>query len=694
MSEQHSVAVGKAADEHETAPRRNVRVKKRPLIRPLNSSASTLYEFALECFNKGGKRDGMAWRDVIEIHETKKTIVRKVDGKDKSIEKTWLYYEMSPYKMMTYQELIWVMHDMGRGLAKIGIKPNGEHKFHIFASTSHKWMKIFLGCISQGIPVVTAYDTLGESGLIHSMVETESAAIFTDNQLLAKMIVPLQSAKDIKFLIHNEPIDPNDRRQNGKLYKAAKDAINKIREVRPDIKIYSFEEVVKIGKKSKDEVKLHPPEPKDLACIMYTSGSISAPKGVVLTHYNIVSGIAGVGHNVFGWIGSTDRVLSFLPLAHIFELVFEFEAFYWNGILGYGSVKTLTNTSTRNCKGDLVEFKPTIMIGVAAVWETVRKAILEKISDLTPVLQKIFWSAYSMKEKSVPCTGFLSRMVFKKVRQATGGHLKYIMNGGSAISIDAQKFFSIVLCPMIIGYGLTETVANACVLEPDHFEYGIVGDLVGSVTAKLMDVKDLGYYAKKNQGELLLKGAPVCSEYYKNPIETAVSFTYDGWFRTGDIVEWTPKGQLKIIDRRKNLVKTLNGEYIALEKLESVYRSNSYVKNICVYADESRVKPVGIVVPNPGPLSKFAVKLRIMKKGEDIENYIHEKALRNAVFKEMIATAKSQGLVGIELLCGIVFFDEEWTPENGFVTSAQKLKRREILAAVKSEVERVYKENS
>lgn len=247
---------------------------------------------------------------------------------------------------------------------------------------------------------------------------------------------------------------------------------------------------------------------------------------------------------------------------------------------------------------------------------------------------------------------------------------------------------------MIIGYGLTETVANACVLEPDHFEYGIVGDLVGSVTAKLMDVKDLGYYAKNNQGELLLKGAPVCSEYYKNPIETAVSFTYDGWFRTGDIVEWTPKGQLKIIDRRKNLVKTLNGEYIALEKLESVYRSNSYVKNICVYADESRVKPVGIVVPNPGPLSKFAVKLRIMKKGEDIENYIHEKALRNAVFKEMIATAKSQGLVGIELLCGIVFFDEEWTPENGFVTSAQKLKRREILAAVKSEVERVYKENS
>nr|CAI6725930.1 BAF_HP1_G0046970.mRNA.1.CDS.1 [Saccharomyces cerevisiae] len=206
--------------------------------------------------------------------------------------------------------------------------------------------------------------------------------------------------------------------------------------------------------------------------------------------------------------------------------------------------------------------------------------------------------------------------------------------------IDAQKFFSIVLCPMIIGYGLTETVANACVLEPDHFEYGIVGDLVGSVTAKLVDVKDPRLLCKNNQGELLLKGAPVCSEYYKNPIETAVSFTYDGW----------------------------------LVLLESVYRSNSYVKNICVYADESRLNRWVLWYPTQDPYLNL-LSNSYYEKGEDIENYIHDKALRNAVFKEIIATAKSQGLVGIELLCGIVFFDEEWTPENGFVTSAQKLKR-------------------
>ena len=694
MTEQYSVAVGEAANEHETAPRRNIRVKDQPLIRPINSSASTLYEFALECFTKGGKRDGMAWRDIIDIHETKKTIVKRVDGKDKPIEKTWLYYELTPYITMTYEEMICVMHDIGRGLIKIGVKPNGENKFHIFASTSHKWMKTFLGCMSQGIPVVTAYDTLGESGLIHSMVETDSVAIFTDNQLLSKLAVPLKTAKNVKFVIHNEPIDPSDKRQNGKLYKAAKDAVDKIKEVRPDIKIYSFDEIIEIGKKAKDEVELHFPKPEDPACIMYTSGSTGTPKGVVLTHYNIVAGIGGVGHNVIGWIGPTDRIIAFLPLAHIFELTFEFEAFYWNGILGYATVKTLTPTSTRNCQGDLMEFKPTVMVGVAAVWETVRKGILAKINELPGWSQTLFWTVYALKERNIPCSGLLSGLIFKRIREATGGNLRFILNGGSAISIDAQKFLSNLLCPMLIGYGLTEGVANACVLEPEHFDYGIAGDLVGTITAKLVDVEDLGYFAKNNQGELLLKGAPICSEYYKNPEETAAAFTDDGWFRTGDIAEWTPKGQVKIIDRKKNLVKTLNGEYIALEKLESIYRSNPYVQNICVYADENKVKPVGIVVPNLGHLSKLAIELGIMVPGEDVESYIHEKKLQDAVCKDMLSTAKSQGLNGIELLCGIVFFEEEWTPENGLVTSAQKLKRRDILAAVKPDVERVYKENT
>lgn len=138
-------------------------------------------------------------------------------------------------------------------------------------------------------------------------------------------------------------------------------------------------------------------------------------------------------------------------------------------------------------------------------------------------------------------------------------------------------------------------------------------------------------------------------------------------------------------------MKTLNGEYIALEKLESLYRSNKYVQNICVYADQTKVKPVGIVVGNMKPLEALANSLGLLTGEETIDSVLHDKKLAAAVLKDMLATGKSQGLNGIELLQGIVFFDDEWTPQNGYVTSAQKLKRKEILEAVKDQVEAVYK---
>ncbi|CCC69060.1 hypothetical protein NCAS_0C00700 [Naumovozyma castellii] len=688
--QQYSVEVGKAANEHETAPRRNRRVAKGPLMRPIGMTCDTVYEFALECFQRGQSRKAMAWRDIIDIHEEKKMVTKKINGKDTQVEKKWFYYELTPYKYNTFDELTHIMHNIGRGLVKIGMDPNSEDKLHIFASTSHKWMKMFLGAQPQGIPVVTAYDTLGESGLIHSMLQTGTKAVFTDNDLLKKLINPVQKATEIKFIIHRDEISSKDKRQKGKCYQDAHDAVEEIQRVRPDIKIFSFDQLLKWGEELKDEIDPHPPKPETLSCIMYTSGSTGDPKGVVLKHSNLVSGIGGVGFTVYPEIKTTDRVIAFLPLAHIFELVFELETFFWGGILGYANVKTLTNLSTRNCQGDLIEFKPTIMVGVAAVWETVRKGILTQLNKLPKITQKIFWFAYNAKKHGYPGGNFLANIIFKKVKQATGGQLRVTLNGGSPISRDTQEFLSILLCPMLIGYGLTETVANTTVVQLDHFEYGVAGDLTGSITAKLVDCEELGYFAKNNQGELWLKGPPVMPEYYKNPEETKNALTEDGWFKTGDIAEWTPKGQVRVIDRKKNLVKTLNGEYIALEKLESVYRTNQYVQNICVYADQTKVKPVGIIVPNLAPLATLAVKNGIMKKNDDVESHIHDKKLQRLICEDMLKTGKAQGLNGIELLQGVVIFPEEWTPENSYVTSAQKLKRKMILDAVQYEVDQVY----
>lgn len=392
-----------------------------------------------------------------------------------------------------------------------------------------------------------------------------------------------------------------------------------------------------------------------------------------------------------------DRIIAFLPLAHIFELVFELMSFWWGGCLGYANVKTLTDNLCRNCKSDLSEFKPTIMVGVAAVWESVRKGVLAKVSKAPSWKQKLFWGSFRAKQAfanyKLPGGGIFD-IVFKEIKAATGGELRVVLNGGSPISKDAQIFITTLIAPMLIGYGLTETCANTTVLDHNRFEYDVAGTLTGAITAKLIDVDEAGYFAKNNQGEILLRGKCITNEYYKNEKETADAFTHDGWFKTGDIGEWTNDGALKIIDRRKNLVKTLNGEYIALEKLESIYRSNPIVLNLCCYADQSKVKPIAIVLPNEAHLKSFLSKegiyLEKQLKDKELSQLCVDEKVIAASLKYIQSTGKAQGLKGIEILQNVVLSDDEWTPQNGFVTSAQKLQRKKILSANKEQVDEAY----
>ncbi|QPG76032.1 hypothetical protein FOA43_003418 [Brettanomyces nanus] len=698
---QLNVAVGDAKPG-ETAPYRCYRVKNGAVSRPLGFKCTTMYEYFNECVAVNGKAEKcQGWRDLIDVHYEKKMVKKLIDGEITQVEKEWMYYEKSDYKYVTFGELQEIVNAYGRGLIKLGIKPKNEERILLFASTSHKWMRTYLATQTQAIAIVTAYDSLGRKGLTHCMKDTDSVAIFTDNDLLSKLVNPLKECKSVRYIIHSDPLDPNDKRGNGRLYSESKKYHDEILKVRPDIKFISYDDIVKLGMENMD-IKPCPPTPSDITCIMYTSGSTGEPKGVVLSHANLVAGVGGVGTTANrDIINSKDRVISFLPLAHIFELLFELLGFYWGSVGGYASVKTLSDASCRNCKGDMRAFEPTIMVGVAAVWETIKKGILHQIQQLPTFKQKMFWGAYNTKaackKYSIPfLPALIDSIVFKKIKQATGGHLRWILNGGSPISGATQRFVSYTVAPMLIGYGLTETCANTCVTDPDHFEFDVAGPLVGSITVKLIDVPEAGYYAKNGQGEVLIRGASVMQRYFNNPKETDLAFNYDkNWFSTGDIGQWTESGSLKLVDRKKNLVKTQNGEYIALEKLESVYRSNSLINNICCYADETKVKPIGIVLPEDKALKQLIVELGLAKEGDEIQlaDFVNNKKVTHAVTKSLLDTAKKAGFTRIEMILGVVIVDDDWTPESGFVTSAQKLQRRKILQSVKDRVNTLYSEN-
>lgn len=519
-------------------------------------------------------------------------------------------------------------------------------------------------CASQSIPIVTAYDSLGPEGLKHSLKQTGSKAIFLDPNLVGTLANVIDDVPGIEHVIYNTQPET----------KSLSADLEKLKSKRSSLTVLSFDELEKAG--ADKPVEPSPPTPDDIACIMYTSGSTGPPKGVILKQRQVIASLAGIQSIVAPYLGPKDAILTYLPQSHILEFVFENACLYWGCIMGYGNPKTLSDASVRNCKGDIREFQPTILIGVPAVWESVKKGIVGKVNGGSFIVKNMFWGALSLKQTllgtGLPGAGFLDAIVFKKLKEATGGRLRVAFSGGGPISQETVKFISYAVTPMISGYGLTETSAMGCIQDPMAWDPSALGDITGCIEIKLVDFADAGYFSTNNppQGEVWIRGPAVTEGYWDNEKETKEALTEDGWFKTGDIGEFNQNGHLKIIDRKKNLVKTLNGEYIAIEKLESTYKTASVVGNVCVYAASDKAKPIAIVVPVEPALQKLASENGI--EGGSLEELAHNKKMKDVVLKELQKTGRGLGLQGIEIIEGIVLADEEWTPQNVSIVSSAR----------------------
>lgn len=379
----------------------------------------------------------------------------------------------------------------------------------------------------------------------------------------------------------------------------------------------------------------------------------------------MATAVAGLYANVDESITDNECILAYLPLAHIFEMVLENLVLYVGATLGYGNPRTMSDNSVKNCAGDMRELRPTAMVGVPQVWETVRKGVMAKLDASSPVLRSLFWGAFAyksfMSRNKLPLATIFDGIVFGKVREMTGGRLRFTMNGASGIADGTKHFLSMVLAPMLVGYGLTETCANGALGNPLEYSPSSIGPIPAAVDVKLVSIHDMGYStdAKVPQGEICIKGLPLMTGYYENPDETAKALTPDGWFKTGDIGEFDANGHLRVIDRVKNLVKMQGGEYIALEKVESVYRGAQTVANVMVLADAEQSRPIAVIMPNEKVLAEKAKDL-----GVDEHSMHGSPKVRGAVLKELQALARNTGLSGIETVAGVVITDEEWTPDS------------------------------
>ncbi|KAI8581563.1 hypothetical protein K450DRAFT_231915 [Umbelopsis ramanniana AG] len=656
----------------ETRVRRSI-LSPDKLVETPAQNVHTLYDVLRYSAHHYTDRNGFGFRKELGTVQEEKEIVKQVNGSEIKETKSWTYYKLSDYQYTTYQEAAKITQIIGSGLKQLGMT-KGD-KLEIFAMTSFEWMMMAHGAFTQSMTVVTAYDTLGAEGLGFSICEVEAVTCFTNADLIPVLRKVLPTCPSVRNIIYT-----------GELPEAE---IQDLKSTFPQLSSFiSYNELLHIGESHMSEP--NPPQKQELCCIMYTSGSTGTPKGVLLTHANVVAAISGVNRMLQHFIEDGDTVMAYLPLAHVLEFLVENVCIFFGLTLGYGTVKTLTDASVRECRGDFAAFRPSIVTGVPQVWETIKKTVMATVAARGPRIESIFHGAVDLKswlhDNGYPA-GVLDKVVFKKVKQQLGGRFRYALSGGAPLSTETQRFLSLTAAPILGGYGMTESCGMCSVMTPEQFSYGPVGAPVPCTEVKLVDAPEAGYLSTnepKPQGEIWIRGPSVTAGYFKNETLTRESITSDGWLMTGDIGEWNQNGTLSIIDRRKNLIKLSNGEYIALEKIESIYKSSTLAENICVYADSLCARPVALFVPVEKSLKDICQEKGI--GNDNWETLCKDRAVRNLVLNLLHDQGKKSGLKGSELIHDVWICPELWTTDMGYLTAAQKLNRRIITEDFKEQL--------
>lgn len=608
-------------------------------------------------------------------------------------------------KWLTYAQVEAKAKAFGSALRELGMVPQtfgpnetfesdpGANTILLYEDTCAEWFIAAQGAHSQAIAVATAYATLGVESVQQAVDEGGVETILCNRTNVTKLLEFKEKGhmKTLKNIIYTDLNIPQQERQK-KLPSSA------------NVKVHCFDDLIQ----SAPPREITPPRPHHCAVLMYTSGSTGKPKGIVCLHKQLVSLMGALQKQIN--LQEHESLIGYLPLAHIFEMQMEFFAFGFGGTIGYADTKTLTGGPMKCMqeidgqlvpKGALEEFRPTIMGAVPKVWEVIKSGAEAKIAAGGPAKVQLFNTALSVKKSAIVQgrpTPLWDLVVFNKFKTIVGGRLRLAVSGGGAIQPSVQEWVRAVFgCPLVQGYGLTETCAGLTVQMPDDWRTGVCGSPLPTCDVLLASCPDITdcvskpymtddtvhhidaetTIAVKGRGEVWTKGNNVTLGYYKMPAQTKEAWTDDGWFKTGDIAVMLPDGSLKIVDRKKNLAKLKGGEYVALEKMNLALKTASFVHKdsggVCVFADDTIDRPIALVQIIDDVIKEKAAALGISGSIEEICN---NDAMRKKIKEEINAVGKSQGCTGVlEQLSDVTLLHEgrAWSPDDGTLTATLKL---------------------
>ena len=552
------------------------------------------------------------------------------------------------------QEYINKANAVSRALLNLGIKKND--KIAVISSNNRtEWHIMDVGILQVGAQNVPIYPTISETDYEYILNHCEAKYCFvSDSEVLEK--------------------------------------INRIKKNTPNlIEIYSFNEIegcknwneiLDLGKDTTNQKEVESRksnvEPLDLATIIYTSGTTGQPKGVMLSHNNIVSNVLDSSSRI-PFAHGKSKALSFLPICHIYERMVTYIYQYTGCAIYFGE-------SIEKISDNIKEVKPNVMTGVPRLIEKVYDKIIAKGSDLTGIKKKLFFWAIEIGLKYEPYDvngiwyglqlKIARKLIFSKWKEGLGGNLDLIVNGSAALQPRLARIFAAAQINIMEGYGLSETspVISVNDMRNRGFRVGTVGRMIDNVEVKIAA-----------DGEILCKGPNVMMGYFKDETLTN-EVIIDGFFHTGDIGEIDRDGFLKITDRKKEMFKTSGGKYIAPQLLENAMKQSRFVEQIMVIGDGQKM-PAAFIQPNFDFVKEWAV-LHNEHIGTTFQEICDNEKVQSRIFKEIKLVNKNFG--NWEQIKRIELTPDIWSIDGGHLTPTMKLKRKSILEKYKNLFDKIY----
>ncbi len=559
------------------------------------------------------------------------------------------------WRKYSTQDIRKIVDEFSLGLLKMGFKPGD--KFSIISHNRTEWNFVDIGILQMGGVDVPIYPNMSETDYEYIFNDASIQLVFVEGkELLDKVKRVIPKAPSVKNIYTFDKID--EAKHWTEISSMADESLlNDLRSIEDSIKS------------------------EDLATIIYTSGTTGVPKGVILTHLNILSNILSLMQIIP--INNSDRVISFLPICHIFERT----SIYYYLTLGCAIYYA---QSTDTIVQDFMDVKPNYFTTVPRLLEKVFERIMEKGRNLSGLKKAIFGWAVNLANHYDPMgknnifynirLAAARKIVFSKWSAALGGQVKGIISGAATLQPRLARIFTGAGIPVREGYGLTETspVLTCNRFRANEYYLGSVGMPIPGVQIKLGE-----------DGEILAKGANVFKGYYNKPDLTKNAFDEEGFFHTGDIGQMIDGKFLKITDRKKEVFKTSGGKFVAPLPIENKMKESWFINNIMVIG-ENRKFTAALIVPD-----KVFVHNWCKKKGYDnlsISEITKCKILKERMWKDIRKYNKR--FSHIEQIKKFEIVKDDWTVETGELTPTLKLKRKIILEKYKELIESIYSEDN